>query len=201
MSPVTLSTLPGELRWQHAPVSWQVSEAEVLTITAGPDTDRFIDPAGRSAKDNSPGLLFTSPDDSFLQSARVSVDFASTFDAGVLLVYGDAAHWAKLCFEQSPQGQPLVVSVVTRDTSDDCNSAAISDAALYLRVYRHGQTLAFHYALDGRYWQLVRYFRLGGPTPLQVGFSSQSPTGQGCTAVFSEIRYTAGVLADLRSGM
>jgi hypothetical protein len=36
---------------------------------------------------------------------------------------GHDALWAKLCFELSPQHQPMIVSVVTWGTSGDCNAA------------------------------------------------------------------------------
>jgi hypothetical protein len=51
-----------------------------------------------------------------------SVEFASVYDAGVLLVHASERQWAKLCFEYSPQQRPTLVTVVTRGTSDDCNS-------------------------------------------------------------------------------
>jgi hypothetical protein len=35
---------------------------------------------------------------------------------------------------------------------------------------------------------------------LRIGFSAQSPTGQGCKAIFSEIRYLPGKIVDLRNG-
>jgi hypothetical protein len=94
----------------------------------------------------------------------------------------------------------MIVSVVTRGVSDDCNSAAIAGQEVYLRVACTAQTLAFHYSSDGRFWHFVRYFTLGDMTDLRLGFSSQSPTGDGCTSVFSEISYRAGALKDNRSG-
>lgn len=90
--------------------------------------------------------------------------------------------------------------MVTRGVSDDCNSAVIESSEVYLRIARTPQTLAFHYSQDGRYWHLVRYFSLGKLDALRVGFSAQSPTGQKCTAVSSEINYRVGVLKDIRSG-
>jgi hypothetical protein len=47
---------------------------------------------------------------------------------------------------------------------------------------------------------MVRYFTLGRLGALRIGFSSQSPTGRQCRAVFAEINYRAGTLADNRSG-
>jgi len=94
----------------------------------------------------------------------------------------------------------MIVSVVTRGLSDDCNSVVIDGNTVYLRVTRVGQAFALHYALDGKYWHFVRYFTLGNAEGLRTGFLAQSPTGEGCTVVFSEIAYRAGAPKDLRSG-
>ena len=195
-----VATIPTPLRWINDPVSWQLAPDGSLVIEAGPETDWFADPAVDTAKDNAPAALFTTTDENFIFSALVTVDFAATFDAGVLQVRASATHWGKLCFEFSPQGQPMIVSVVTRGRSDDCNSTIIGRNQVYLRAARLGQTFAFHYSEDGRAWRLVRYFTLGPVDSLQVGFSSQSPTGRGCRSVFSELSYAPGRLADIRSG-
>src|SRR5262249_47426420 len=160
-----------------APTEWNVEDTNSLTITAGAGTDWFIDPAGSYTKDNAPCALFTPPDANFLLSARVSVKFAAAFDAGAFHLRVRDDLWAKFAFEYSPQHQPMIVSVVTRGVSDDCNAAGIAGSSVYLRVARNAQTFAFHYSQDGQYWHLVRYFSLGSIDPLQVGFSVQSPTG------------------------
>ena len=86
--------------------------------------------------------------------------------------------WAKLCLELSPQGEVMVVSVVTRGASDDCNSVIV-DGPVWLRVAHLERAFAFHYSLDGATWHMVRYFSLGEPEPVEVGFLAQSPTGSG----------------------
>jgi len=192
--------IPGELHWKRQPLDWQAGPGNGLTITAGEHTNWFIDPGGRRTEDSAPVGLFTPPDANFLLSAKVAVEFASTFDAGVLQLRSREDLWAKLCFEYSPQDEPMIVSVVTRGVSDDCNSVVIADKEVYMRLAHTPKTTVFHYSRDGSYWHLVRYFSLGDLPSLQVGFSSQSPRGQRCRTVFSEIRYTSGSLKDNRSG-
>ena len=192
--------LPGSLAWINEPDGSEVIASDSLSITAGAETDWFFDPAGAVHKHDAPVALFTPSDETFLLSARVTVDFASTFDAGVLMIYADEQHWAKLCFEYTPSQEPMIVSVVTRGTSDDCNSTIIEGNSVYLRVYRQADTLAFHYAVDGHYWHLVRYFSIGDLQQVRAGFSAQSPTGAGCRVQFSEIGYRAAQLTDLRNG-
>jgi regulation of enolase protein 1 (concanavalin A-like superfamily) len=198
MSEKAMSALPGELRWINTASSWK-AENGVLQIVAPARTDLFIDPAGGMVKDDSPRAVFT-PDPQFTLSAHVTVDFAATYDAGVLVLCADGLHWAKLCFEYSPQGEPMIVSVVTNGVSDDCNSVPLARNDIYLRVTRLGQAFAFHYSEDGKYWRLVRLFALQQVSNLAVGFSSQSPTGEGCRAAFQEIIYRAEGVKDVRSG-
>ena len=115
------------------------------------------------------------------------------------MLWHDERTWAKLALELSPQGEPMVVSVVTRGTSDDCNSRVVAGNSLWLRIARIGAAHAFHASSDGERWDLVRHFSLDEPQ-LELGFEAQSPTGEGCRAVFSDVRLEARTLADLRSG-
>src|SRR5258708_37418476 len=102
-------------------------EAEIvgpsLKLTAAAGTDLFIDPAGDGSPSPDAGRLTGLPADrDFTLSARVSVDFGSVFDAGVLLLHVTEHRWAKLCYELSPQRHPTAVPVATRGTSDDSNA-------------------------------------------------------------------------------
>jgi len=200
MDSFTLPTIPNPLQWKNEPVAW-VSKQNTLHITAGATTDWFIDPQGDTLKGDAPVALFSPGEQDFILKAKVNVDFASTFDAGVLMVYEKDEVWGKLCFEFSPQGKPMIVTVVTRGVSDDCNSVVINGNQVYQRVSKIGRTFAFHYSLDGNYWPMARYFTLGNLSNLKIGFSSQSPTGEGCRVIFSEISYQQATLPDLRSGV
>jgi uncharacterized protein len=200
MNELWLAGTPAPLRWINNPISWQLGPEGSLAIEAGPETDWFADPSLETVKDTAPAALFATTDENFILGVRVTVPFASAFDAGVIQIRAWDAYWGKLCFEYSPQGQPMIVSVVTRGRSDDCNSTIIDGNQVYLRCARLGQAFAFHYSEDGRTWRLVRYFTLGPLGELQAGFSSQSPTGQGCRSIFSEISYEPRLLKELRSG-
>jgi uncharacterized protein len=197
---VTIPALPLPLRWLQKPEAWHCSDG-TLSISAGPRCDLFVDPNGTAATGvDKPPMLVCEPSGDFALAARVGVDFAATYDAGVLVLFRDDSCWAKLCFERSPQGQPMVVSVVNRRFSDDCNHFDVDGSNIWFRVARGGDCFAFHASTDGTDWQLVRYFGLEGASGISVGFEAQSPTGDGCRATFDEIRYESGRLADLRSG-
>jgi regulation of enolase protein 1 (concanavalin A-like superfamily) len=193
-----LDGLPFALQWLGTPLAQSI-DGGTLRITAGPRTDWFVDPAGAEPSVNAPALLGSLEGD-FVLSARVEVDFKQTYDAGVLALWHDGTTWAKLCFEYSPQGQPMVVSVVTRGVSDDCNSIVVAGRSVWLRIAHIGRACAFHASTDGDFWQFVRYFGLGEGSALSVGFEVQSPLGEGCTARFTDVHFSPTTLAELRDG-
>ena len=197
---VVLTTLPHTLRWETPAAHEKISAGDALSMSAGAQTDHFVDPRGAVTITNSPRLLCT-PDATFLLSAHAHGDLVATYDAAVLMLYVNESSWAKLCLELSPQGEPMIVSVVTNGLSDDCNSVVLASADAWLRVAGLGNAFAFHYSLDGATWHFVRHFTLHERTNLRAGFSVQAPVGEGCTVTFSEIRYQAVMLDDLRSGV
>ena len=67
-------------------------------------------------------LLLGSYRGEFQFSALVAPAFGAAFDAGALIVREGPDRWLKLAFE-APEGVPMVVSVVTRGSSDDANGA------------------------------------------------------------------------------
>lgn len=206
---VQLTALPMPLRWQVPPSRCHTGGGNDLELVAQAKTDLFVDPAGGEPTLNAPRLLGAPPAGDFALSARVAVRFADAFDAGVLLVWVSDGVWAKLCFERSPQGPPMAVSVVTRGVSDDANGFTVDGSVLWLRVARLGPAWAFHASTDGSHWHFVRHFVLpsdghgdgpGGSAAALVGFEAQSPSGTGCAVTFGEITFTEGRLPDLRSG-
>lgn len=169
-----------------------------LTLRAGPRTDLFRDPQGAEPQLGATRELIDTPEGDWTLSARVRAELRSTFDAAALILWADERTWAKLAFERSPQGAGMIVSVVTRGLSDDCNSTAVAGDAVWLRIARVGAAFAFHASADGQRWDFVRHFALDGdPRP---GFLAQSPTGEGLLATFCEIRLEPTRLRDLRSG-
>ncbi|HEX6034401.1 MAG TPA: DUF1349 domain-containing protein, partial [Anaerolineales bacterium] len=191
-------TLPQTVHWLNQPKDWHVSPEGQLTIAAPAKTDWFVDPGGAINVSNAPALLFPTAGPCML-SAQVSANHLAMFDAGVLLVYESPAAWAKLCLEFSPQAQPMIVSVVTRGISDDCNAFTVT-GPMYMRVSKLEKAYAFHVSENGAEWDLIRHFRLEDGTNAQMGFLAQSPTGNGCTASFGDIRFEERLLTEIRSG-
>jgi uncharacterized protein len=187
--------------------AWQFDErASAVIATAAARTDMFVDPGGSGTLDaepmlNAPTLLGAPPVGDFQFSARVGVNFEATYDAGVLLLWVDERHWGKLCFEFSPAREPMVVSVVTRGVSDDANAFVVPGRSVWLRVSRIDQAYAYHASSDGRYWRMIRFFRIAESSAGdKIGFEAQSPTGCGCAVTFDDIHLVPARLGDLRDG-
>ena len=186
---------------------WSRDDATGSIVAKAPGhTDFYVNPGGAGSADaeslaNAATLLGVPPPGDFQLSARVAVDFRSQYDAGVLMVWVDGAHWAKLCFELSPAGRPMVVSVVTKDVSDDANAFEVDEPSVWLRVSRVDNVYAFHASADGMQWRLVRVFALGPAVgDDRVGLEVQAPTGDGCTVTYADLLFRQVRLADLRDG-
>lgn len=190
-----------------SPEAWTVDESTAtVRATASAHSDIFIDPGTDSQLNaesllNAATLLGVPPDGDFQFSACVTVDFSSTYDAGVLLLWLDDHHWGKLCFEYSPAGEPMIVSVVTRGVADDANAFVVDGSTVWLRVSRVDQAFAYHASLDGKTWQMIRFFTVDGTSAAaSLGFEAQSPTGDGCVVAFDDIHFTRERLRELRDG-
>lgn len=190
-SPV-VPELPLTYHWRNDPVSWNASGG-LLTLQSAGKTDWYAAPTGGAQVASSPVLLFPAASD-FWFSAKVTVDFKSQFDAGALIVYADEKTWVKFAFE-SPNGKSgAIVSVVTRGLSDDNTGTAIAGNSVYLKISKTGQAIFLYFSTDGKNWNVARAFNLGSEGALYFGFSAQSPTGTGATAVFSDIHYKPDAL-------
>jgi regulation of enolase protein 1 (concanavalin A-like superfamily) len=189
--------LPQGFSWLNEPAEWTFTERG-LVVQAEPQTDYFIDPAGTGVKDDG-HFLYTLQDGDFTMSTRVQVNMVDDYDAAVMMIMVDDTHWAKLCYEYTYKS-PMIVSVVTSGVSDDCNSSAVPETGIYLRVTRFDNCFALHYSHDAKWWEMVRYFRLDSPGPVKVGVVAQSPTGNGCTVAFDHLLYSSEPVRDIRSG-
>jgi regulation of enolase protein 1 (concanavalin A-like superfamily) len=196
---LTLAGLPFRESSADQRTEWALDDGSRLLATSGPRTDLFVDPETGRPTLNAARLLTAAPAGDFQLSARVTVAFESTFDAGVLLLWAGEDTWAKLCFEFSPQGQAMVVSVVTRGRSDDANGFVVDGDSTWLRISRVRGAYAFHASTDGQWWHLIRHFSLDLPDAL-IGFEVQSPVGEGCRATFADVVLREQILGDLRDG-
>jgi len=192
---------------------WSVDEQRnSLAVTAHPVSDIYIDPAcnvvgsGAAPRHDAATFMTPAPGGDFQLSATVNVEFGDTFDAGVLLLRASEKVWAKLCFEYSPDGEPMVVSVVNKGkTSDDANAFVVAGSSVELRISRKDNVYSFHAALEKNRWIFIRAFSFDEITQttidqMTVGFMAQSPNGVGCRVEFCNISLSNTSLTHLRDG-
>lgn len=190
--------LPWGLEWKIEPASSQV-DGTAITVEAAGRSDNFIDPSGAVMALNGARAVGSAPDSNWQLSARLVADLSAAYDAGALILWSDERHFAKLCLERAPHGQAMIVSVVTRDVSDDANAWDVEDDTAWLRISGLANNVyAFHSSKDGAHWELVRYFRLEGSRPVKYGIAVQSPIGEGCSVTFQELSVARRTLTDLR---
>ena len=193
-STISLPQIPFPLSWENTPVRYSVNNGG-LTIVAGEKTDMFRDPQATYNTDNAPKLLFQ-PDSNFVLTVSIQHKFESKWDAGALVIKADEKTWIKFAFEKDYKGMHRVVSVVTKDVSDDCNSISTTADRLFYKIARAGKVVTLYYSEDGSDWFLVRHLQFESSSPLKVGFLAQSPTGTHCEVSFAAIRYEAKKITD-----
>ena len=185
---VKMNAIPFVMSFQNSVIDYKITGDNSLEINAPGHTDLFISPDGGYVINKSPRLIFK-PDSDFIFTAKIKPGFKSKWDAGVLLIFNDATHFAKFCFESDFKGQPRVVSVVCNETADDCNSMIVNTDEVFYRITgsTKGKTFGLYYSADGKSWFPIRTFKLDKTDNITIGFSAQSPSGEGCLVKFSDI--------------
>lgn len=191
---LALPSIPKPLYWENKPENFSV-KGNVLVITAGEKTDMYRDPNVAYNTDNAPKLLFK-PDDNFVLSACIEHSFAYKWDGGAIVLKSDSLNWIKFCFEKDYTGAKRVVSVVTKNISDDCNAVSIRGNKVYYKIAKADNVITLYYSTNGAKWFLVRHFQFDASSGFEVGFLAQSPTGTRCQVKFSDIKYQAVKIKD-----
>jgi hypothetical protein len=194
----TLPGIPHALEWENKPLDFSV-EGNTLTIKAGEKTDMFRDPNATYNTDNAPKLLFAADED-FVFTASIEHRFTNKWDAGCLVIKQDSMNWVKFCFEKDYMGSRRVVSVVTKDVSDDCNSVAYNKNKIIFKVAKAGNVITLYYSADNKKFFLVRHLQFELKPGFRVGFLAQSPTGSYNEVTFSNIRYEQKRIKDPYAG-
>ena len=89
-----------------------------------------------------------------------------------------------------------MVSVVTKNISDDCNSVEIKTNKVYYKLAKAGNVITLYYSIDGKKWFLIRHLQFDTDKHLTLGFLAQSPRGKKCEVKFSNISYQAKKIKD-----
>jgi len=189
------SVVPTGMQWANVPSSWNFTEGQLLfEVSSG--LDFFRDPKETFNKASAP-FLYTVVEGDFILTTRVFAEMTAEYDSACLMILSDEKNWAKLCYEYVYQ-EPSIVSVVTRNTSDDCLSEKIGQVRPYLRIQRSGNAVGFHHSIDGKTWTMSRYFGMNLGTSLKVGVLGQCPLGHGTHVQFECLNLLNEPVSDVR---
>jgi len=191
---IRINSIPYGMFWQNKAEKFSSNNNELI-IVAGEKTDMFRDPNVTYNTDNAPKLLFR-PDNDFILIASIEHSFSSKWDGGAIVLKQDSLNWIKFCFEKDYTGAKRVVSVVTKNISDDCNSVEIKTNKVYYKLAKAGNVITLYYSLEGKKWFLIRHLQFDTDKNLTLGFLAQSPTGKKCEVKFSNISYRAKRIKD-----
>jgi regulation of enolase protein 1 (concanavalin A-like superfamily) len=191
---IRVKSIPYGMFWENKAEKFSTQDNEMVII-AGEKTDMFRDPNVTYNTDNAPKLLFR-PDYDFVLIASIEHSFSSKWDGGAIVLKQDSLNWIKFCFEKDYTGAKRVVSVVTKNISDDCNSVEIKTNKVYYKLAKAGNVITLYYSLEGKKWFLIRHLHFDTNKDFTLGFLAQSPTGKRCEVKFSNISYRAKKIAD-----
>lgn len=145
-------------------------------------------------------FFFTEVTGDFVMRVKVEHEFKDIFDSSSIMVMKDETVWAKLCFELTDYNTHAVVSVVTKQYSDDANGSDIDGNTVWLQISRVGQAFGFHYSLDGEKFYMLRIFHLPVEDEIKVGFVPQAPTGKGGDRIYSNFTLEQRTVKNIRVG-
>jgi hypothetical protein len=146
-------------------------------------------------------FFYTEVTGDFVLRVKVAHDFKDTYDSASIMVLKDLTVWAKACFELTDFDTNAVVSVVTNQTSDDANGCNIEGKEVWLQAARSGNSFAFHYSLDGRKFDMMRFFNLPAEETIKVGLLAQAPTGEGGERIYRNYSLEHRTVKNIRAGV
>ena len=187
-------------QWMNSPHSFELKNGR-LFINPGDTTDFFNDPASDATVGTAP-MLYKEMKGDFVATALVKPNFKDIWNACALMVYVDSLNWGKFCFENSDATGVSIVSVVTKDRSDDSNGPIINDASeVWMKVARKGKLFGFYWSLDGINYKMARLFSLPVSEVVRIGMVAQCPAGKNVEHEFSYFSLEGRAIEDMRKGL
>ena len=117
------------------------------------------------------------------------------------MVSWDSEHWIKFGFEYSDATGPGIVSVVTREKSDDANGVVLEDTrSIWLKLVRKNNLFSMHWSRDGKNYKMARLAAMPKKDLIKVGIEAQCPAGPGARHKFSFFSLESITVTDIRKG-
>lgn len=177
-----------------------------IEILATKESDFFCNNGAVSEEGDTPQSLYNAPyyytevSGDFVLRVKVSHEFKDTYDSACVMVMHDMANWAKAGFELTDFGTHAIVSVVTKEESDDTNGCNIDANEVWLQVCRCGKSFAIHYSTDGENFYMARFFNLPVNEVVKVGLLAQAPVGNGGIRVYENLTIENKTVKNIRMG-
>ena len=187
------------LTWLNKPEKYEIQNNSII-ITAPENSDFFIDPEDHKSTATAP-VLYREVAGDFIAVTKVTPDLTSQWNAAALLVFLDDFNWIKFGFENSDATGPGIVSVITRETSDDANGAILNDAAsLWLKLVRKGDNYSMHWSLNGKEYKMARLAAMPSVDTVKLGIEAQCPAGSQAIHRFDYFSIESTTVKALRAG-
>lgn len=188
-----------DLKWMNEPKSFTSSNGS-LKVVVEKGTDFFNNPEDKTITSTAP-LLFKQIGGDFVATALLKPDFSSMWNAAALMVYIDNNNWIKFAFENSDATGPSIVSVVTKEVSDDANGVVLNDQnQVWLRLIRKENIYSMLWSLDGKVYKMARLTSLPAVDSVKIGIEFQCPVGPSASHEIAYFGIEERTVKDLRKG-
>ncbi|WP_435623587.1 DUF1349 domain-containing protein [Flagellimonas sp.] len=188
-----------DFQWLNKPLSFEVEDG-VLKVVAEKGTDFFNNPEDKSKTLSAP-LLFQAIEGDFIAKARVQPDFTSLWNAVALMVHIDNDNWIKFAFENSDATGRSIVSVVTKNLSDDANGVVLKDEdSIWLKIVRKDNIYSMLWSKNGKDFKMARLTTMKSADSVKIGIEFQSPVGDSAKHQVDYFEIEKTTVQDLRKG-
>ncbi len=190
----------GGFSWMNPPQSFDISNG-ILTVEAPKGSDFFNNPEDGQITGNAP-FLFTEIKGDFVVKAQIQPDFSSQWNAISLMIHIDENHWIKFAFENSDATGPSIVTVITKNLSDDANGVVLENSkAIWLKLIRKGDNYSMLWSQDDSDYKMARLTTLPHFPSVKIGLEVQCPVGPGATHMISYFGIAQKTVKDMRKGI
>ena len=186
-------------KWLNEPKSFEIQNG-TLKVVAEKETDFFNNPEDNTKTSTAP-VLFKEIGGDFVAKALVRPDFTSLWNAVALMVHIDNENWIKFAFENSDATGKSIVSVVTKNVSDDANGVIINDQdQVWLKLVRKDNIYSMLWSKNGKDFKMARLASMPGADTVKIGIEVQSPVGESATHEIDYFEIEKTTVKDLRKG-
>ena len=188
-----------DFKWLNKPASYKI-ENGILTIEALKGTDFFNNPVDQKVTATAP-FLYKEIKGDFEATALVKPDFSSMWNAVSLMVHIDEDNWMKFAFENSDATGKSIVTVVTKEFSDDANGVILeTQEQVWLKLIRKNNVYAMHWSIDGDDFKMARLTAMNYNGSVKIGVEAQCPVGGSATHEILQFEVVEKTVEDLRKG-